>query len=127
MHRDTNNRHAITDAELHALTRIADQKVRQAVAEALALDLRGRQLSVLRNTYPGWDIDHESDASGRVSWTAELSRTLTLEMATAGVMRTIRQENAIALASTLAWQSALLHNTRFGIRPPHTPHVGDTA
>ncbi|MEU4228652.1 hypothetical protein AB0F17_30535 [Nonomuraea sp. NPDC026600] len=124
MHRDTNNHRAMTDVELHALIQTSEPNVRQVIAEAaLVLDLRGRQLSVLRNTYPGWDIHYESNASGQMWWTAELRRTLTLEMATAGIMRTVRQENAIALASTLAWQSALLHSTR----PPHAPPTGDTA
>ncbi|TDE38813.1 hypothetical protein E1295_33195 [Nonomuraea mesophila] len=128
MHWDTNNHPAMTDAELHALIQSADPNVHQVIADAaLVLDLRGRQLSVLRNTYPGWDIDYQSDAFGRVWWTAELRRTLTLEMATAGVMRSVRQEDAIALASTLAWQSALLHNIalaegRHTPRPPATPH-----
>lgn len=128
VHRNTNNHHAMTDAELHALIQATDPNVRQVIDEAaLILDLRGRQLSVLRNTYPGWDIRYESNASGQMWWTAELRRTLTLEMATAGIMRTVRQENAIALASTLAWQSALLHNTRSSMRPPPTPPTGDTA
>ncbi|MEU7838173.1 MULTISPECIES: hypothetical protein [unclassified Nonomuraea] len=125
MHWDTNNRDAMTDTGAHALM-ATDPNVREVVADAaLLLDLRGRQLSVLRNTYPGWDIDYESDASGRMWWTAELRRTLTLEMATEGVMRIVRQEDAIALASTLAWQSALLHNTRSGISPPNTPSTSD--
>ncbi|MEV4352958.1 hypothetical protein [Nonomuraea sp. NPDC049625] len=118
----------MTDAELRAITQAAGPNVRQVISDAaLVLDLRGRQLSVLRNTYPGWDIDYESDGSGRMWWTAELRRMPTLDMATAGVMRSVRQEDAIALASTLAWQSALLHTTRPGIRAPHTPPTGDGA
>ena len=125
---DANNRDAMTDAEQRALIQAADPNVRQVISDAaLILDLRGRQLSVLRSTYPGWDIDYESDGSGRMWWTAELRRMPTLEMATAGVMRSVRQEDAIALVSTLAWQSALLHTTRPGIRASHIPPTDDTA
>jgi hypothetical protein len=123
-----NNPDTMADAELHALHWTADLDIHQVVTDAaLLVDVRGRQLSVLRNTYPGWDIEYESDAFGHVWWTAQLRRTLTLEMATAGVMRTVHREDVITLASTLAWQSALLHNTQSRIRPPHTPHGGDTA
>ncbi|WP_431931688.1 hypothetical protein [Nonomuraea jabiensis] len=128
MHWDRKNHDAMTDAELRALIRAADPSVRPIISDAaLVLDLRGRQLSVLRNTYPGWDIDYESDGSGRMWWTAELRRMPTLDMATAGVMRNIRQHDAIALASTLAWQSALLHTTRPDIRASHTPPTDDIA
>jgi len=73
-------------------------------------DLRGRQLSVLRNTYPGWDIDFERDSTGRVWWTAELCEAVTLEMVVAGVVQCVRQPDA--LAATLAWQAALVRNSR---------------
>jgi hypothetical protein len=75
-------------------------------------DWAAQQLSTPRNTYPAWDIDREQDASGQVWWTAVLRRALTVELTAAGVLPTVRQPDAIALASTLAWQSALLHNAR---------------
>lgn len=101
----------LTDLELHALVRIADPNARQIVARAaLAQDLSARQLSVLRHTYPAWDITYERDASGHMWWIAKLRRPFTLELATAGVMSPVRREDAIALASTLAWQSALVHS-----------------
>lgn len=75
-------------------------------------DVRGRQISVLRTTYPAWNISYEHDASGYLWWTAELLRPLTAELVAAGVMSPVRREDAIALASTLAWQSALLHSVR---------------
>ncbi|MFI7125174.1 hypothetical protein ACIBQ1_05730 [Nonomuraea sp. NPDC050153] len=73
-------------------------------------DWTTRQLSVLRNTYPAWDIDRERDLSGQLWWTARLPRKLTVEMVTAGAMQTVRRPDAIALASALAWQSYLIHN-----------------
>jgi hypothetical protein len=55
----------MTDAELHAFIRTADPNIRQGVADAaLVPDLRDLQLSPLSSTYPGWDIDYESDAHG---------------------------------------------------------------
>ncbi len=111
MHWDTGNHDAMTEADLYALVRAADRNVRQVVAQAAALqDWAGRQISVLRNTYPAWDIDREQDASGQVWWKAELRQPLTATMAAAGVLRSIRQPDAIALAATLAWQAALLHH-----------------
>ena len=51
----------MTDAELHSLI----PNIRQGVADAaLVPDLRDLQLSPLSSTYPGWDIDYESDAHG---------------------------------------------------------------
>lgn len=101
----------MTDAELQAILRAAEQNLREVVAGAAVLqDWPARQLSVLRNTYPAWEIDRAEDASGLMWWTAELRQTFTFEIAAAGVMKSVRQPDAIALASTLAWQSALLHN-----------------
>jgi hypothetical protein len=104
-----------SDIGLNALLRATDQNLRHVVAQAAALqDWTARQLSVLRNTYPAWDIDRERDPSGQVWWTACPRRRLTVEMVTAGVVRTVRQPDAIALASALAWQSHLIHS---GERP----------
>ncbi|MFI7701708.1 hypothetical protein [Nonomuraea sp. NPDC049480] len=101
----------MTDVELRSLVEITDQNVRQVMARAALLqDWAGRQLSTLRNTYPAWNIDRERGPAGEVSWTAELRRELTPALVAAGVMSTIRQPDAIALAATLAWQAALLHN-----------------
>lgn len=113
VHWDTNHRDAITDTELRELVSVTDRGVHEVVAQAaLKQDLRGRQLSVLRNTYPAWDISYARDASGCRWWTAALRQPLTVELVAAGVMSPVRREDAIALASTLAWQSALLHSVR---------------
>ncbi|WP_188194529.1 hypothetical protein [Nonomuraea sp. SYSU D8015] len=100
-------------AEVHGPVQAAGQNVRQVVAMAVIQQgLAGRQLSTLRNTYPAWDIDREQDASGQVWWIARLCRPVTADMAAAGVQPTVRQPDAIALAATLAFQSALLYNAR---------------
>jgi len=102
---------AVIDPQLHALARAADQQARNVLAyAAVTLDLRSRQLSVLRNTYPGWRIEYEPDSAGRMWWTSRLLPQFTLEMSVAGVLRFIRQPDAIALASMLAWQTALVHS-----------------
>lgn len=104
------NRRTVTrDPGLQLLVRTACENARRIVTEAALLqDLRERQLSVLRNTYPAWEIDVTPDRSGRAWWTAVLRRAFTLDLATAGVVQTVRQDDAIALAATLAWQSSLL-------------------
>ncbi|MFI7126748.1 hypothetical protein ACIBQ1_13720 [Nonomuraea sp. NPDC050153] len=104
---------ALSGAELDALLRVANENVRQVVAQAATLqDWTARQLSVLRNTYPSWDIDRERDPSGQVLWTARLRQRLTVEMVTAGAVQSVRQPDAIALASALSWQSYLIHSGR---------------
>ncbi|MFG1958840.1 hypothetical protein [Nonomuraea sp. NPDC049028] len=103
----------MTDDELLTLLRATSESARDVMAQAALLqDLRGRQLLVLRSTYPGWDIDFERDSTGQLWWTAELYKAVTLEMVAAGVVQCVRQPDAIALAATLAWQSALVHNCR---------------
>ncbi|MGW0807638.1 hypothetical protein [Nonomuraea sp. NPDC002799] len=103
----------LIDPKLNALVRAADQHARHLLAQAeLQLDMRARQLSVLRNTYPGWSIAYEPDSTGRMWWTARLSHQITLEEATAGVLPFIQCQDAIALATTLAWQAALIHNAQ---------------
>jgi hypothetical protein len=109
VHRDTDNRDARTDAEPHALLRVTDDSTRQVMTQAAVLqDLIARQLSVLRNTYPLWDVDLDRDLLDRAWWTAVLRRTVTLDMARAGILHTVRARDAIALAATLAWQSSLV-------------------
>ncbi|TMR97322.1 hypothetical protein [Nonomuraea basaltis] len=99
--------------QAYALGQAADRRARRVVAHAVAsLDPTARQLSTLRNTYPAWNIGLERDASGQVWWTARLVRECTAAMAAAGIKQSIRQPDAIALASTLAWQTVLLHNAR---------------
>ncbi|NBE97471.1 hypothetical protein FE391_29585 [Nonomuraea sp. KC401] len=89
-----------------------------AARAALLLDVAGRQLSTLRNTYPAWDIERHRDDAGRVWWTATLRAPFTVEMMAAGVWATVRQTDAMALAATLAWQSSLLHTARGRTRVP---------
>lgn len=101
------------NAEPYAALQVVDPNIRLVVAqEAPVLDRTAHQLSVLSNTYPGWDIGYDRDSTGQVRWTAELRRIITLDMVKAGVVRYIRQPDAIALAATLAWQSSLVHNGR---------------
>ncbi|MEV1241620.1 hypothetical protein ACIBO2_15140 [Nonomuraea sp. NPDC050022] len=103
----------MTDDELLALLRTTSESAREVMAQAaVLLDLRGRQLSVLCSTYPGWEIDFGRSVSGQMWWTAELRKAVTVEMVAAGVVQCVRQPDAIALAATLAWQSALVHNCR---------------
>lgn len=83
-----------------------------AIRAWLRLDMRERQLSVLRNTYPGWDIRLEQDGFGHPWWTALLRQRVTVHMVTGGVMQGLRRRDAIALASALAWQTALLYIVR---------------
>ncbi|MFC4006855.1 hypothetical protein ACFOY2_06465 [Nonomuraea purpurea] len=78
------------------------------IREWLRLDIRDRQLAVLRNTYPAWNIDLVQDVAGAACWVATLCCELTPALVRAGVFKTIRQSDAIALAATLAWQSSLL-------------------
>jgi hypothetical protein len=109
VHWNTENREPRTDAELHALLRVADDNARQVMPQAAVLqDLTARQLLVLRNTYPLWDVDLDRDLSDQLWWTAVLRRTVTLDMARAGILHTVRTRDAIALAATLAWQSSLV-------------------
>ncbi|MEV4114545.1 hypothetical protein [Nonomuraea sp. NPDC049695] len=103
----------MTGTELDGLIPVAAQDMRQVVAQAALLqDWAGRQLSTLRNTYPAWDIERERDASGQMWWTARLRQQLNLDMVAAGVLQTVRQPDAIALAAALAWQTAFLQNAR---------------
>lgn len=72
-----------------------------------------RQLSVLRSTYPGWEIQHMLGAtSGTGTWTAELRRPRTPAMAAAGVEMDISRPDAASLASALARQAELIHTAR---------------
>ncbi|TDC11384.1 hypothetical protein E1267_00055 [Nonomuraea longispora] len=79
---------------------------------------------MLRNTYPTWDIGHQGDPSGVLWWIAELRQPVTPELVAAGVSRTIRREDAIALAATLGWQTALLHTVRPVLLAPGPPLSG---
>ncbi|MGR6913621.1 hypothetical protein ACU635_05150 [[Actinomadura] parvosata] len=108
----------MTVIQVRTLVQASDRNMRQVVAlAALQQDLAGRQLSTLRNTYPAWDIDRERDAAGQVWWTATLRRPVIADKAAAGVLPRIRQPDPIALASTLAFQSALLYNARSSMGP----------
>ncbi|MEW9546898.1 hypothetical protein [Nonomuraea sp. NPDC050783] len=70
----------------------------------------GRQLAVLRTTYPGWEIDHLADRPA--PWTAVLRRPVTAGLLAAGVRRRLDGPDAVTLASALAHQASLLHNQR---------------
>ncbi|MFI7419427.1 hypothetical protein [Nonomuraea sp. NPDC049684] len=120
MYWDTNHLDVDTKAGLDELLRATAQSVRQASAlAALIQDLRDRQLSVLRGTYPAWDIALELGSTEKLWWTAVPNRSLTVELVAEGVMRIVRCEDAIALAAALAWQSTLIGNVENAAGPPH--------
>lgn len=79
--------------------------------------LAGRQLEVLRTTYPAWEIQVRTDEPGATRWTAVLRRPITAQMAAAGLRRRICGPDAITLAGALAHQVSLLHNRRSGRWP----------
>lgn len=100
----------VSDAELDLLLHVVEEDLRRTVAKASLLqNWTDRQLSVLRNTYPAWNIGIEHDERGLLWWAAVLPLTLTTEQLAIGVAPRMRQPDAIALAAALAWQSALLH------------------
>ncbi|MEU6714176.1 hypothetical protein ABZ897_22135 [Nonomuraea sp. NPDC046802] len=106
------------DDEPDELHQTADQDLRRVVAQAEVLkDWPGRQLSVLNNTYPLWEVTRVKGPSGEVWWTARLRRDLSPEMVAAGVMPYAEQSDAIALAATLAWQTYLVHQWQMRIAP----------
>ncbi|MEV4553914.1 hypothetical protein [Nonomuraea wenchangensis] len=83
----------------------------------LLRDWADRQLAMLRHTYPAWEIEREQDELGQVWWTARLVPVFTAASAKAGVRPVVQEPDAIALAGTLAWQTALLRNARSRTRP----------
>lgn len=120
MYWDTNHLDADTKSGLDELLRATAQSVRQASAlAALTQDLRDRQLAVLRGTYPAWDIALDRDFRERLRWTAVPRRPLTVEFVAEGVMRIVHCEDAIALATALAWQSTLISNVENRAGSPH--------
>ncbi|GAA1610631.1 hypothetical protein GCM10009733_003520 [Nonomuraea maheshkhaliensis] len=120
MYWDTNHLDADTRFGLDELLRATAQSVRQASAlAALIQELRDRQLAVLHGTYPAWDITLERDSTERLWWTAVPRRSLTVELVTEGVMRIVLCEDAIALATALAWQSTLINNVENRAGYPH--------
>lgn len=86
------------------------------IEEWLRLDLRDRQLSVLRNTFPNWNIGYEFAPSGRCVWTATAPWRLTLEMVTAGILRTVQRGDPIDLMAALTYQVVLIGQVS---RPHH--------
>jgi hypothetical protein len=79
--------------------------------------LEGRQLAALRVTYPAWEISCDGNRPSADRWTAELRRQTTATMKTSGIRPRITSPDAVTLASTLAHQSALIHNGRAGNWP----------
>ncbi|MEV4353251.1 hypothetical protein [Nonomuraea sp. NPDC049625] len=108
----------MTGTEQDGVVPPVGQNMRQVVAQAALLqDWAGRQLSTLRSTYPAWDIGRERDVSGQMWWTARLRQQLSLDMVAAGVLQTVQQPDAIALAAALAWQTAFLQYARARVAP----------
>ncbi|MEO3803259.1 hypothetical protein [Nonomuraea sp. B1E8] len=70
-----------------------------------------RQLQVLRDTYPGWRIWRERTSTA-VLWHAESRRRVSAGMRSAGVAERIQRGGALELASALAHQASLVHNSR---------------
>ncbi|MEV1170736.1 hypothetical protein [Nonomuraea sp. NPDC049784] len=121
MYWDTNHLDADTRSGLDELLRATAQSVRQAsTLAALIQDLRDRQLAVLRDTYPAWGIVLERDSAERLWWIAVPRRSLTVELVAEGVTRIVRGEDAIDLATALAWQATLINNVENRAGSPHT-------
>jgi hypothetical protein len=71
-----------------------------------------RHLSVLRRTYPAWDIVRGRDEHGRECWCATLIFQVTDAMRAAGVVEMIRRDDGVSLAGALIHQARLLHSIR---------------
>lgn len=72
------------------------------------LDIREMQRNVLAGTFPDWQVTYGLDLFGALLWCADLRRPISLNMATAGVVRRVEAPNPIRLAALLAAQGALL-------------------
>lgn len=77
------------------------------IAKWTQLDIRDRQLAVLRNTFRPWCIDYHPTPAG-LPWRAEPSWRLTLEEVTAGVRRIVECRNPIDLMADLTDQVAII-------------------
>jgi hypothetical protein len=104
---------ALTNAEMYELLCITDEELRRIRAQAESLlDWTARQRAVLTRTFPEWTIISEADTFGRPWWTAHLLYEVSLEMATAGIDRTVRRTSAVSLAAALTLQAALIRSWR---------------
>ncbi|MFC5834357.1 hypothetical protein [Nonomuraea insulae] len=90
------------DRPIHAADRVA------VIQAWLRLDVRDRQLSVLRNTFPNWDISYALDPAGHWIWSAVARQELTLEMATAGAVRKVHSGDPVNLMAALTYQAWLV-------------------
>ncbi|SDJ35578.1 hypothetical protein [Nonomuraea jiangxiensis] len=109
----------MTGDEQQALAESTDQELRRIVDQAMLVqDWRERQLSVLRNTYPLWNVEQVRNLAGEVWWTARLRHEATPELAVAGVSPYVEQADPIALAATLAWQTYLFRQWQARTAPP---------
>ncbi|MGA5763747.1 hypothetical protein [Nonomuraea bangladeshensis] len=72
------------------------------------LDVRDRQLAVLRNTFPYWAVGYELDSAGHCTWKAATTWPLTLEMVTAGVLRELQRSDPITLMADLTSQTEMM-------------------
>ncbi|MEW9556327.1 hypothetical protein [Nonomuraea sp. NPDC050783] len=93
-----------------------------SVPEPTGLEVR--QLHALESTYPGWAITHTITPAGKHQWKAVLYRELTDLLHQAGVRAEVLEEDAIALATTLAHQTLLLASMRGGRAVPR--RAGET-
>jgi hypothetical protein len=72
-----------------------------AIRARLRLDVRDRQLAILRNTFPYWNIRYEHDRFGRCSWTAALVSTPMAVVVTAGVAQEVQCRDPVELMAVL--------------------------
>ncbi|MFG1696897.1 hypothetical protein [Nonomuraea sp. NPDC049309] len=108
MYWDANDLNSSAEPGLERFLAVMARSTGRNTPVALAENLRERQLAVLRGTYPAWDIAQEHDWTGKLWWTAVPKQSLTVELVAAGVVRKVRCEDPIALATALAWRSALI-------------------
>ncbi|MGW0807204.1 hypothetical protein [Nonomuraea sp. NPDC002799] len=78
-----------------------------AIRAWLRLDIRDRQLSVLRNTFPRWHISYALDPDDRWVWTARTGRDLTSGAITTDVLQVVHRGNPVELMAALTYQAWL--------------------
>lgn len=117
----------LNDASTQAALDLHSAVARAAVAARAAAarePFELRELSALQNTYPGWAISRSRDESGRQRWLAVYGGPLTDEMQAANAATTILESDAVTLAATLAWQSALVGSMSVAHQPSASPPAG---
>ncbi|WP_433516958.1 hypothetical protein ACQP2T_16215 [Nonomuraea sp. CA-143628] len=80
-----------------------------AIRTWLELDLRDRQLAVLRLNFPQWVISYQFAQPGS-TWRAVPTWQLTVEQVAAGVLRQLERGNPIALMADLSTQMWIIRD-----------------